>query len=815
MIYPETLEQKIGFNAVREMVKSRCISTLGEEYCQAMSFSTNYYTIKRLLTSTAEMLAIIGGDEAFPLENIHDVTQNLRALKVPGAFITSSELLRVRQSLGAIATIATFFAHKRNEEGISQFPTLDGISQSLISFPLITATIDRILDRFGNIKDNASKELAEIRSALTAMSGTINAAMRRVIARATKEGYIDSDTTPSVRDGRLVIPVSPMHKRKINGIVHDESASGKTVFIEPAEIVEANNRIRELQMEERREITRILVAVADEMRPHIDDMLQSYDVLGEFDFIHAKARFAQDINGELPAISAVPELEWYHACHPVLLQSLQRQGKEIVPLDITLSADNRLLIISGPNAGGKSVCLKTVGIVQYMTQCGLLPPVYENSHIGIFDDIFIDIGDDQSLEDDLSTYSSHLKNMKHFLYRGADKTLVLIDEFGGGTEPQIGGAIAQAILKEFNNKKMWGVITTHFQNLKQFAEYTDGLINGSMLYDRHLMQPIFKLSIGNPGSSFAVEIARKIGLPAEIIANAEEIVGSDYINLDKYLLDITRDKRYWENKRMSIRQKEKKLELLLAQYQEDATQLREKRREIISEAKTEAKRILDSSNATIERTIHEIKLAQADKEKTIEARRRLQQDKEQLAKGHGDAEHPLLKKTPKKKAKTTTPKPADTRPIAVGDNVKIEGQDTVGTVLELSGSNAIVAFGMLKTTVKVNRLRHTMAQPQSGAKKASFVSASTTDKLRDRQLNFKQEIDVRGMRVDEAIQAITYFIDDAIQFNIGQVRILHGTGTGALRQSLRQYLDTITGVRSYRDEHVQFGGAGITIVTLD
>ena len=336
-----------------------------------------------------------------------------------------------------------------------------------------------------------------------------------------------------------------------------------------------------------------------------------------------------------------------------------------------------------------------------------------------------------------------------------------------------------------------------------------------MLYDRHLMQPIFKLSIGNPGSSFAVEIARKIGLPAEIIANAEEIVGSDYINLDKYLLDITRDKRYWENKRMSIRQKEKKLELLLAQYQEDATQLREKRREIISEAKTEAKRILDSSNATIERTIHKIKLAQADKEKTIEARRRLQQDKEQLAKGHGDAEHPLLKKTPKKKAKTTTPKPADTRPIAVGDNVKIEGQDTVGTVLELSGSNAIVAFGMLKTTVKVNRLRHTMAQPQSGAKKASFVSASTTDKLRDRQLNFKQEIDVRGMRVDEAIQAITYFIDDAIQFNIGQVRILHGTGTGALRQSLRQYLDTITGVRSYRDEHVQFGGAGITIVTLD
>lgn len=815
MIYPDTFEQKIGFGAVREMIKARCTSTLGEEYCQSMAFSSDYNKIKQQLTSTAEMLTIIGSEEAFPLENIHDVNHNLRALKIPGAFISSQELLRVRQSLGAIATITTFFANKRNEEGFSQFPELDNIARQLLAFPLITAAIDRILDRFGNIKDNATKELAEIRMSLASMSGTINSIMRRIISRATQEGYIDSDTTPSVRDGRLVIPVSPMHKRKINGIVHDESASGKTIFIEPAEVVEANNRVRELQMEERREITRILIVIADEMRPHLDDMLYSYEVLGEFDFIHAKARFAQEINGMLPTISDSTEMEWYHACHPVLLQSLQRQGKGIVPLDITLSAQNRLLIISGPNAGGKSVCLKTVGIVQYMTQCGLLPPVYENSHIGIFDDIFIDIGDDQSLEDDLSTYSSHLKNMKHFLNRGGEHTLVLIDEFGGGTEPQIGGAIAQAILKEFNDRKMWGVITTHFQNLKQFAEYTDGLINGSMLYDRHLMQPMFRLSIGNPGSSFAVEIARKIGLPAEIISNAEEIVGSDYINLDKYLLDITRDKRYWENKRMAIRQKEKKLETLLAQYLEDASQLREKRREIISEAKSEAKRILDSSNASIERTIHEIKLAQADKEKTLEARRRLQQDKEQLAKNNGDSDHPLLKKVPKKKHKPDATKQVATKPIEAGDNVKIEGQDTVGTVLEISGSNAIVAFGMLKTNVKINRLKHTMVQPQSGAKKSSFVSASTTDKLRDRQLNFKQEIDVRGMRVDEAIQAITYFIDDAIQFNIGQVRILHGTGTGALRQSLRQYLDTVTGVRSYRDEHVQFGGAGITVVTLD
>ena len=816
MIYPDSFEKKIGFATVRDMVASHCSSTLGSEYCREMAFSTDFDTVKRLLSSTNEMKTIIAGDEAMPLENIHDANEQLRKLRVPGTFISAPDLLRIRQSLATMAAVSSFFAHHRNEDGISPYPTLDALSQTLIVFPYIVSTIDRVVDRFGNVKDNASPELAEIRRALSAMTGTINATMRRVISRATKEGYIEGDTTPSVRDGRLVIPVSPMYKRKINGIVHDESASGKTVFIEPAEIVEANNRVRELQMDERREITRILTLVADEMRPLVDEMLVSYAILGEFDFIHAKAMFAQEIGGELPSLNDNPEMEWYHACHPVLLQSLARQGKEIVPLDITLTPENRLLIISGPNAGGKSVCLKTVGTVQYMAQCGLLPPLYENSHIGIFDDIFIDIGDDQSLEDDLSTYSSHLKNMKHFIAKGRKSTLVLIDEFGGGTEPQIGGAIAQAILKVFNDKEMWGVITTHYQNLKHFAEDTPGLINGSMLYDRHLMQPLFKLSIGNPGSSFAVEIAKKIGLPSEIIANAEEIVGSDYINLDKYLLDITRDKRYWENKRTAIRQKEKKLEHLLEQYENDATQLREKRREIISEARDEARRILDSSNASIERTIHEIKQAQAEKERTIEARRRLQEEKKLLTKeGNDKNEHHLLKKAPKSKNKQTSQNKKESEPISVGDNVKMDGQTTVGTVMEINGKNALVAFGVLKTTVKLDRLKRTIAQPQSGAKKASFVSASTTDKLRERQLNFKQEIDVRGMRVDEAVQAITYFIDDAIQFSIKQVRILHGTGTGALRQYIRQYLDSVNEVKSYRDEHVQLGGAGITVVVLE
>ncbi|MDE6306790.1 MAG: Smr/MutS family protein [Muribaculaceae bacterium] len=815
MIYPDNFEHKIGFDTVRDLVKERCCSSLGTEHCDLMTFSDDYDTVSFKLHTTAEMQTIIASDEDLNLGAITDVTPAIAAIRIAGTYISAEDLGAVRRSLGAIADVASFFAAHRSEEGISAYPALDTIAVGITAFPDICRKIDRIIDRFGNIKDNATPELAQIRSSISAATGSMNAAMRRVLAQAVQAGYIDSDTTPSVRDGRLVIPIAPMHKRKINGIVHDESASGKTIYIEPAEIVEANNRIRELQMEERREIIRILTAVSDEMRPYIDDMLASYDIAGELDFIQAKALFANETGGHMPSLSRNPEMEWYHACHPVLLLSLQRQGKDIVPLDITLTPEHRLLIISGPNAGGKSVTLKTVGIVQYMAQCGMLPPVYENSHIGMFTDMAIDIGDDQSIENDLSTYSSHLRNMKILLAKGRGSSLVLIDEFGGGTEPQIGGAIAQAILKQFNDRCMWGVITTHYQNLKHFAEDTPGLINGSMLYDRHLMQPMFKLSIGNPGSSFAVEIARKIGLPASIIEYAEDIVGSDYINMDRYLLDIARDRRYWENKRMSIRQKEKKLENLLEQYETDAETLRQKRREIISAAKDEAKRILEGSNALIERTIHDIRKSQAEKEKTLEARRRLKEDRMRLDSESSADEPSILRKAPKaKKKKAVAPEPTDRRPISVGDTVKLDGQGIAGRVIELSGNTAIVTFGMLKTTVKTDRLRHTLSKPDSGAGKASFISAATTDNLRDRQLKFKQEIDVRGMRADEALQAVTYFMDDAIQFSAQRVRILHGTGTGALRQAIRQYLETLRGVASYHDEDVRFGGAGITVVEL-
>ncbi len=816
MIYPATFEQKIGFDAVRRLLLSRCLSDLGKRKCEEMHFSDDYAEVARMIGETAEMVRILSSGEDFPLGGVHDVTPQLRTLRVPGTHISEGELLRLRNTLSTMAAIATFFRGHRNEDGTSLYPRLDALSTGLTEFPHIVKEIDRIIDKFGHVRDTASPELSRLRNQLSAMSGSIAAAMRRVIAKAVREGILDSDVSASMRDGRPVIPVSPMHKRSIPGIVHDESASGKTYFIEPSEVVETSNRMRELQMEERREVLRILVSVADGLRPLLPGMLASFDVLACFDFVNAKARFAHDCEASEPHLHNDMQLELYHACHPILKLALEAQGKEIVPLDIELSEKKRILVISGPNAGGKSVTLKTVAMIQYMTQCGLLPPVYENSHIGIVESVFIDIGDDQSMEDDLSTYSSHLRNMKYFVSNGNNRTLVLIDEFGSGTEPQIGGAIAQAVLAEFVELGMWGVITTHFQNLKHYADVTEGLVNGSMLYDRQKMQPLFRLLIGNAGSSFALEIARKTGLPEKIIREAEQIVGSDYINLDKYLLDIARDKRYWENKRMSIRQKEKKVEALIEKYEADTDKLRDQRREIIESARNQAREILDKSNAVVERTIHDIKEANAERERTIEARRRLEKEKADITTGEHD-DHPLLKKRRKdRKSNTSAPAPLrEEKQIKVGDNVLLDGAGTVGKVLEIQGKNAVVAFGQLKTTVKADRLKHTMRQVSSGAQKgATFISEATSDAVRERQLQFHPEIDVRGMRVDEALQAVTYFIDDALQFSVGRVRILHGTGTGALREAIRDYLSTIAGVRGYADEDVRFGGAGITVVDL-
>lgn len=818
MIYPDNFEQKIGFDAVRDGIRGYCVSAAGGRHCSEMSFMTDFKVVQTALQRVFEMVAILNSGEDIPLHNVRDIDSLLHTLEIPGMFLTAEELSSLRKCLTAMEEVRSYFAGK-TDDGVSRYPNLSDVVSEIETFRACRDSIERIIDPLGEVRDSASAELAQIRSQLSSMSGTINSVMRRVMAKAVKDGVIDLDTSPAMRDGRLVLPVLPMHKRKISGIVHDESSSGKTVFIEPAEVVEVNNRVRELQIEERREIRRILLELATELRPYAPSMSLSSEVLGVVDFIHAKAVYARSVEAVMPHLYKEPQLEMYHARHPGLQESLNKNGKEIVPLDILLNSEQRLLVISGPNAGGKSVCLKTVGIIQYMTQCGVLPTVYENSHIGLFEEIFIDIGDDQSIEDDLSTYSSHLKNMTRIVRSGRKTSLVLIDEFGGGTEPQIGGAIAQAILKKMNSLKMWGVVTTHYQNLKLFAEDTPGLVNGSMLYDRQRMTPMFQLAIGHPGSSFAIEIARKTGLPADIIDDAREIVGSDYVNMDKYLLDIARDRRYWENKRLSIRQKEKKVEETLERYSAQAEELRLRRNEIISDAKAQAKTILDSSNAAIERTILEIRRAQADKEATLEARKQMKEEKGRLM-SDSAKEHKLLKRVPKTRKNKANEKavtePLAKRSILVDDIVKLDGEGLPGKVVDVKGKQATVIFGQLKTTVKLDRLCHTDAKISSGANRSTAViSESTSSSSRARQLEFSRQLDVRGMRVDEAVQAVTYYIDDALQFNADTVRILHGTGTGALRQVIRQYLDSVSGVRSFHDEHVQFGGAGITVVEFD
>ena len=817
MIYPNNFEAKVGFDTIRKVIESYCMSPLGVAHTKNMEFCAHYDTVLRMLSETNEFLSIITTQEEFPLNNFHDATPALHSIRALGSYMSADELFKLRKSLGTIGAISAFFDRK-NEEGATPYPHLTTLCSNMQSFNEVMKEIDAILDKFGNIKDNASPLLLSIKQAIQSTTASINGILRRIITEGKMSGILDADVSPSVRDGRLVIPVAPMNKRKIHGIVHDESATGKTVYIEPGEIVEANNTIRELEADMRREIIRILTEMADIIRPHIDDMLVSYDLLGQIDFIRAKALFAQELDCNMPVLEQKPQIEWYHAIHPALFLSLREHNKQVVPLDITLDGNDRILLISGPNAGGKSVCLKTVGAVQYMIQCGMLPPMHANSHIGVFKSIFIDIGDEQSLENDLSTYSSHITNMKYFLQKADNATIVLIDEFGGGTEPQIGGAIAQAILHQLNDKKTFGVITTHYQNLKTFADDSEGIVNGAMLYDRGKMQPLFKLSMGYPGSSFAIEIARKIGLPQSVVEEAIEIVGSDYVNMDKYLLDIARDRRYWENKRQEIHAKQKKIDAIIERYNEQAESLNKERREIIHAARQEAKELLKKSNSTIERTIHDIKRAQAEKEQTKEIRRQLDEFKQRIAQEHTDNEGDIKTILPhgkkaKKKVPTEKPKVEEVT-FNANDNVTMEGNSTVGQIISIEGKHAIVAFGMLKTKVELKKLKKSQAQPKQKSEK-SFISRSTSDEMRMRQLNFKQEIDVRGMRADEAIQAVTYFIDDATQFSVRQVRILHGTGTGILKVRIREYLNAIPNVKNYRDEHVQFGGAGITIVELE
>lgn len=822
MIYPNHFEEKTGFDKVRLFVASNCLSPLGKDRVDAMAFSNDFRTIHTWLSQTAEFVRILQGDEEFPANNFFDVRYSLRRIRPEGTWLDEKEIFDLKRSLITIADILRFLHPQGSDE--LKYPALAELAGDTMVFPLLVRRIDTLLDKFGKMKDSASDRLLQIRREMTATMSSISRNLQSILRTAQAEGVVDKDVAPTMRDGRLMIPVAPAFKRKIKGIVHDESASGKTVFIEPEVVVEANNRIRELEAEERREIVRILTEFTSEVRPLIGDILHSYEFLAEIDFIRAKALFAQQIHGVMPVVEDRQGLDWSRAIHPLLFLSLQKQGKEVVPLDIELRADDRrILLISGPNAGGKSVCLKTVGLLQYMLQCGLLPSMDESSRMGIFDSIFIDIGDEQSIENDLSTYSSHLTHMKFFLRNGSPRTMLLIDEFGSGTEPQIGGALAEALLKRFNENGCFGIITTHYQNLKHFAEDTPGIVNGAMLYDRHLMMPLFRLAIGHPGSSFAIEIARKIGLPEAVIADASAKVGEDYINMDKYLQDIVRDKRYWETKRQNIRQREKRLEDITSRYEKDLADILAQRKEILAKAKEDADRLLREANARIENTIREIREAQADKEQTKLARRSLEDFKSSVHDKPDDNDaiarkmQQLRDRAARKQQKAVLPKPRpEDEPLKPGDAVRLKGQTSAGEVIEVAGNQATVAFGMIKSTVKLDRLeRVSRNQLKREAQKATFLSEQTTDEMHEKRLNFKQEIDIRGMRGDEALQTVTYFIDDAIQVGAQRVRILHGTGTGILRQLVRQYLATVPGVRNFHDEHVQLGGAGITVVELD
>ena len=841
MIYPSNFENKIQFSEIRSLLKGYCLCQLGKDKVDEMAFSGDVAVINTMLRQTREFRRLQEESDDFPLQFFFDMRESVKRIRLEGTHLEENEIFDLRRSLETIAAIVRFL-DRGSDEGVYDYPTLHELTEGVLTFPEILRRIDQILDKYGKVKDSASPALADIRMQLHKAEGSVSRTLYSILRAAQSEGLVDKDVTPTVRDGRLVVPIAPGLKRKIKGIVHDESSTGKTVFVEPTEVVEANNRIRELEAEERREVVRILVDFTKLVRPYVNEIIYAYLLLAEIDFIRARAEFAVLVGGIEPEVQAAPVIDWISSRHPLLWLALKKQDKPVVPLDITLTRDRHILIISGPNAGGKSVCLKTVGLLQYMLQCGLSVPMSERSTVGVFKNLMIDIGDEQSIENDLSTYSSHLLNMKNMMRQANDGTLLLIDEFGTGTEPQIGGAMAEAVLNQFVKKQAWGVITTHYQNLKHYADSHDGIANGAMLYDRHEMRPLFQLAIGQPGSSFAIEIARKTGIPEEVIKEASEMVGSDYIQSDKYLQDIVRDKRYWENKRQNVHQREKELERTVARYEKEIADLEQSRKDILRKAKEQAEELLKESNKKIENAIREIRESQAEKEETKRIREELNEFKAGVSEIDAKANDDLIakkirqiqerkerhKKHKDEKAERERQAAAKLREAAskaakkegrnleVGDSVKIRGLSTVGKIESMDGKNATVIFGGMRTKMPASRLEYVdMAEAKKEDVTPVFnVSRETRETIDNRKLNFHQDLDVRGMRGDEALNAVMYFIDDACLVGMSRVRILHGKGNGILRQLIRQYLATVPSVTSFRDEHVQFGGAGITVVDI-
>ncbi len=827
MIYPATFEQKIGFDRLREQVAGRCTMRAARERLAAEGFSTSAREIELRLSLADEMRLLLDMEHDFPGGEYPDVDYIVAKLRVEGSFLDVEEVVTLRRALAAIGGIVAFILNREE-----RYPALYARTRGVAAFPEIVQRIDGILDRFGNVKDNASPALQEIRRSIREREGQAAKRLQAVLASAKGAGIVDADAQISIREGKAVIPVSAANKRKLSGFIHDESATGKTFYVEPVEVVEINNELRELEYAERREIVRILTEFTEAIRPDAGLIADSGDYLAEIDMLRAKGRWASENGCVRPILSTDDRLVLKNARHPLLQQTLRAAGREIVPLDLQLDRRKHILVISGPNAGGKSVCLKTTGIVQYMFQCGFPVPASEVSELPVFTSIFIDIGDEQSIDNDLSTYSSHLLNMKHMLAGASGRTLVLIDEFGSGTEPIIGGAIAEAILERLLDKGCYGVITTHYANIKYYASSVEGIANGAMMFDVQNIRPLFRLETGKPGSSFAVEIARKIGLPEDIIRVASEKAGSDHINIEKQLREIARDKHYWEQKRDRIRLTDRKVEELEQNYAEQLAKIRAERQEILKKAKQEAQQLIADANRQIENTIKTIREAQAEKELTRLARRELDDFREVVEKADSAEKEASVareierierrrqrraerKAQPDAKAPDAAPEPEKPREVVAGSKVRMAGQDMVGVVQSVKGKRAQVAFGQILTTVDKSLLTVVSNNEYREATRPVAARTVVSVDISSRKLNFKDHIDVRGMRASEALDEVRNFIDDALMVGVGTVSILHGKGTGALKEEIRRYLRTVPEIASAADEHADRGGAGITIVTFD
>ena len=834
MLYPENIETKLKMDRIRAAIEAECVSQHGSEIVQSMQFDNDYDTIVAKLAPLSEMMSVMRSDGGFPSDSWGDIREALKRIRIEGTHMQPEELWWLLLLLNAVKSYKNYI-----EERAERLPVLWGMVSDVQLYPVLCERIGAITDHEGHIKDTASPTLLGIRREKERLKATIAHRIQKILKDAQHEGFVEADATVSVRDGRMSIPVAAGNKRRISGIEIDQSASGQTVYIEPAEIVALNNRGMELNHEEMREIKLILKGVANEIRPYLDDIISMELYASTMDAIHAKAVFGLQTGGVVPVVENRQGMYWTDARHPLLEAQLKNQGKQIVPLSIEMEAPKqRIIVISGPNAGGKSVCLQTVGLLQFMLQTGIPIPVSEDSKCGIFDDIFVDIGDEQSIDNDLSTYSSHLMHMKHFVKHTNNKTLILIDEFGTGTEPMLGGAIAESVLNKVNSYDAWGVITTHYTNLKHQATQTEGMVNGAMLFDTKEIRPLFKLKMGQAGSSFAFEIAKKIGLPDEILNDAKNYVGTEHFDYDKHLREIVRDQHYWEQKRKRIHDTEKRLDSTLEQYSTDLENIKRERREIIANAKQEAARMLQDANREIERTIRTIKESQAEREATRKARaefdafkERQKQDEtskndeaierkmEKIRRRQEQREEHKRNKNQEVTQQEAASKPKEL-PIEIGSLVMIDNDENrTGEVLSLNDKEAVVAIGNLRTTIKRNRLKITSksrSKNASNAQKITIrVASNVSESVRQKKLEFKSEIDVRGMRADEAIERVASFVDEAVICEANRVSILHGKGNGILRQQIRNFLHTLPYVASVADAHVEMGGAGITIVELN